>query len=56
VESSKSLDALVTESLISARELKETTALKITKPAMPSELLYAAVHKLTKKPTRIYCL
>jgi len=56
VDSSNSLDALGGKSLVSARELKEPTALKITKPAMPSELHYAAVYKLTKKPTRIYCL
>jgi hypothetical protein len=49
-------DAMGRKVLVSARKLKEPTALKITKPAMPSELHYAAIYKLTKKPTRIYCL
>jgi hypothetical protein len=56
VDSSDSLDALGRKSLVSAGELKESTALKIIKPAMPSELQCAAIYKLTKKPTRIYCL
>jgi hypothetical protein len=56
VDSSNGLDALGRKSLVSAGEMKEPTALKITKPSMPSELHYAAVYKLMKKPTRIYCL